>query len=90
MWTEKQEAVLSKWPADGTPPLVTTPEPDFGAILGLSSEECGQALGLNLFAHSLIGRPREGEKRSSQRAVFAGGGLACRVPGRGCVLACHP
>lgn len=45
MWTEKQAAALSKWPADGTPPLATTPEPDFGAILGLSSKSVDRHVG---------------------------------------------
>ena len=35
VWAEKLEAVLRKWPADGTRPPVTPPRADFGAVLGL-------------------------------------------------------
>lgn len=61
MWTEKQEAALSKWPADGTPPLATTPEPDFGATLGLSSKSMDRQLGWILYSPRYLRGPREGE-----------------------------
>lgn len=55
MWTEKQAAALSKWPADGTPPLATTPEPDFGATLGLSSKSVDRHWGGFYIVHSISG-----------------------------------